>query len=166
MREIAGEAVRRLKRPLAAHEVDMHVEPADALVHTDAVLLEQILVNLLDNAAKFSPPGSRIRIQAGRAGRDYRIRVIDEGAGIPPKERERIFDMFHRVRAGDQQPAGTGLGLAICKGLVEALGGSIQALPGEGGRGTNMEMRLPQPSRSRIVEPGAEGDQEREERDE
>ena len=165
MREIAGEAVRRLKRPLAGHEVDMQVEPGDALVHTDAVLLEQILVNLLDNAAKFSPPGSRIRIQAGRAGRDYRIRVIDEGAGIPPKERERIFDMFHRVRAGDQQPAGTGLGLAICRGLVEALGGSIQALPGEGGRGTNMEIRLPQPSRSRIVEPGAEDDEAKEELD-
>jgi two-component system sensor histidine kinase KdpD len=64
--------------------------------------------------------------------------------------------MFHRVRAKDQQPAGTGLGLAICKGLVEALGGTIQALPGEGGRGTVMEIRLPQPSRSRVVEPGAE----------
>jgi two-component system sensor histidine kinase KdpD len=155
MREIAGEALRRLKRPLAEHTVNIDVEPGDALIHTDAVLLEQTLVNLLDNAAKFSPTGSRIRIQAGRAGRDYRIRVLDEGAGIPAKERERIFDMFHRVRAGDQQPAGTGLGLAICKGLVDALGGTIQALPGEGGRGTNMEIRLPQPSRSRIVQ--AEG---------
>jgi two-component system sensor histidine kinase KdpD len=166
MREIAGEALRRLARPLDAHLVHVQIDPDDALIHTDAVLLEQILVNLLDNAAKFSPAGSRIRIQAGRAGRDYRIRIVDEGAGIPVKERERIFDMFHRVRAKDQQPAGTGLGLAICKGLVEALGGTIQALPGDGGRGTNMEMRLPQPSRSRIVEPGAEDDEDVEERDE
>ena len=164
LREIVGEALRRLKGPLHTHTVHVQIDADDALIHTDAVLLEQILVNLLDNAAKFSPVDSRIRIQAGRAGRDYRIRVIDEGAGIPTKERERIFDMFHRVRVKDQQPAGTGLGLAISKGLVEALGGTIQALPGESGRGTNMEMRLPQPSRSRIVEPGSEDRDEVEER--
>ena len=82
--------------------------------------------------------------------------MIDGGPGIPVRERERIFDMFHRVQARDQMPAGTGLGLAICKGLVQALDVTIQALAGDGGRGTAMELRLPQPSRSRIVEPGSE----------
>jgi two-component system, OmpR family, sensor histidine kinase KdpD len=160
MREIAGEALRRLKRALTAHTVQIEIDPADALVHTDAVLLEQVLVNLLDNAAKYSPTDVPIRLHGGRAGRDYRIRVIDAGPGIPPKERERIFDMFHRARAKDQAPAGTGLGLSICRGLVEALGGTIEALPGENGVGTNMEIRLPQPLRSRIVEPGGEEEED------
>jgi len=166
IREIVGDALRRLKRALEAHTVQIEIDPADALVHTDAVLLGQVLVNLLDNASKFSPRDAAIRIAAGRAGRDYRIRVVDGGPGIPPKERERIFDMFHRAQAKDQAPAGMGLGLAICKGLVEALGGTIEALPGESGRGTNMEIRLPQPLRSRVVDPGEElEDEEREARD-
>jgi two-component system sensor histidine kinase KdpD len=72
-----------------------------------------------------------------------RVTVSDEGPGIPPEARDTVFDVFYRVRAGDRQPAGTGLGLSICRGLIEAHGGRIEALPGPGGRGTTIVFWLP-----------------------
>jgi len=86
-----------------------------------------VLVNLLDNAAKYSPSGSSIALEAREADDHLVIDVIDEGPGIPEDSLERVFDKFYRVRQGDRQRAGTGLGLAICRGFVEALGGLIIA---------------------------------------
>jgi two-component system sensor histidine kinase KdpD len=97
------------------------------MLNIDAVLLEQVLVNLLDNAAKYAPMGSQVRLDAYRDGGKISIDVSDEGPGIPEDALERIFDKFYRVRQGDRQRAGTGLGLAICRGFVEALGGTIIA---------------------------------------
>jgi two-component system sensor histidine kinase KdpD len=77
------------------------------------------------------------------AGRQVLIEVADEGPGIPAAERERVFDMFYRIRAADQQRPGTGLGLAICKGFVEAMGGTITARAGHDGRGTRISLMLP-----------------------
>jgi two-component system sensor histidine kinase KdpD len=91
------------------------------------VLLEQVLFNLLDNAAKYAPPGTEIRLEARRVGREVRVRLLDEGDGIPPADLERIFDKFYRVQAADRKRAGTGLGLAICRGFVAAMGGTIVA---------------------------------------
>jgi two-component system, OmpR family, sensor histidine kinase KdpD len=93
----------------------------------DYLLLEQVLVNLLDNAAKYAPPGTLVRIAARPEGDRVVIEVSDQGPGIPPAELGRIFDKFYRVQAGDRQRAGTGLGLAICRGFIEAMGGSITA---------------------------------------
>ncbi|MFX5150011.1 ATP-binding protein, partial [Acinetobacter baumannii] len=88
------------------------------MVQVDPVLLEQVLFNLLDNAAKYAPAGSPIRLEAEPGGPVVRLRVMDEGEGIPPDDVERIFDKFYRIRAADRQRAGTGLGLAIARGFV------------------------------------------------
>src|SRR4029077_20100578 len=91
------------------------------------ILFEQVLFNLLDNAAKYAPPGSRIDVEARRDGAVIAVAVSDEGPGIPLGDLERIFDKFYRVQAQDRRRAGTGLGLAICRGFVEAQGGRIVA---------------------------------------
>ncbi len=93
----------------------------------DMLLFEQVLVNLLDNAAKYAPEGSLVTLRARGTVSAVVIEVIDEGPGIPEEELERIFEKFHRVQRLEHQPAGTGLGLAICRGFVEALGGKISA---------------------------------------
>jgi two-component system sensor histidine kinase KdpD len=72
-----------------------------------------------------------------------KLTVSDEGPGIQPEARDTVFDMFYRVRAADKQPAGTGLGLSICRGLIEAHGGRIEALPGPGGHGATIAFWLP-----------------------
>jgi len=91
------------------------------------VLFEQVLFNLLDNAAKYAPGGTAVTIRARREGPVTRIAVEDEGPGLPEDDRERVFDKFYRVRASDKKRAGTGLGLAIARGFMEAMGGTITA---------------------------------------
>ncbi len=114
------------------------------MIHTDAVLMEQILVNLLDNAAKYAPPGSTLLIAATmQTPHRLRMAVEDKGPGVPPAERERVFDMFYRVNKGGRQIAGTGLGLAICRDLVKVLDGSITLGSGAGGRGARFEDGIP-----------------------
>ena len=93
----------------------------------DAHLFRQVMFNLLDNAAKYAPADSTVRIGARATAQGIAIEVLDEGPGIPPGDLERIFDKFFRVQVGDRRRAGTGLGLSICKGFVEAMGGSIVA---------------------------------------
>jgi two-component system sensor histidine kinase KdpD len=97
------------------------------MVMVDAVLFEQALFNLLDNAAKYAPPETTISIQSWKDREGVALRVLDEGDGIPAGDLERIFDKFYRVQKGDQVRAGTGLGLAISRGFVEALHGTITA---------------------------------------
>ncbi len=145
VRDIVGAATRALKGSLKGHIVTPTIRAADELVHTDAALLGQVLVNLLDNAAKYSPPDGPIEIEARREAQDYFLTVCDHGAGIPVNERENVFDLFHRARAADQQPAGAGMGLAICKGLVESLAGDISISSRLGETGACITIRLPQP---------------------
>ncbi|HMM63010.1 MAG TPA: sensor histidine kinase KdpD [Mesorhizobium sp.] len=142
--EVVGAALRRAERILAGHRVETGIEPGLPLVRLDAVLFEQVLFNLLDNAAKYAPAGSTIHVQGWRAGHSVKLQVLDEGGGIPPEDLERIFDKFYRVRKGDSQRAGTGLGLAVCRGFVEAMGGSIEARNDEGG-GAAFTITLPVP---------------------
>jgi two-component system sensor histidine kinase KdpD len=112
---------------LRKRETEIDLPDDLPMANTDFVLLEQVFFNLLDNAAKYTPSGSRIRI-AGRAdGADVAVAVIDEGAGIPDEAAEAIFDKFTRLEAGDRKRAGTGLGLAICRGFVQAMGGTVTA---------------------------------------
>ena len=125
--EVVGSALRRATKILAGHRVEVAVAPDLPLLELDAVLLEQVLFNLLDNAAKYAPPGSTVTLRGWREGGAVRLQLLDEGEGIPADEVGRIFEKFHRARKGDRQRAGTGLGLSICKGFVEAMGGSIAA---------------------------------------
>jgi two-component system sensor histidine kinase KdpD len=143
VREIAGRAVKQISMSLQTHRVELD-SPSDLpAIFVDPVLIEQLLVNLLDNAIKYSPAGSLICISARAEGNDLVVRVSDEGPGIPREEREAVFDLFYRVRAGDKQTAGTGLGLSICRGIIEAHGGGISAKAGPSGKGTVIEFTLP-----------------------
>jgi len=125
--DVIGSALRRASKVLGAHHVKVDMTPDLPMPQLDAVLLEQVIFNLLDNAAKYAPPGSEISVRAWASGNLVRIEVRDEGEGIPPGDLERIFDKFYRVHAADYRRAGTGLGLAICRGFIEAMGGTITA---------------------------------------
>jgi len=142
--ELIGAAIERIRRHNGPRRIRIEVAPNLPMVRVDFVLMEQVLFNLLDNAIKYSPPDSTIRLTAARLGKEVVIEVIDEGPGIPPEDIERVFDKFHRVRRGDRQTVGTGLGLSICRGIAEAHGGSITARsPVEGGHGTAVAIHLP-----------------------
>jgi two-component system sensor histidine kinase KdpD len=141
--EIVGSALQRTGNVLAGHRIEVAIEPELPMLRLDAVLFEQVLFNLLDNAAKYSPAGSRIDIRATRDGELVEIEVVDEGPGIPPADFERIFDKFYRVHAQDRRRAGTGLGLAICRGFIEALGGWIVARNRRDRSGAVLTIRMP-----------------------
>jgi two-component system, OmpR family, sensor histidine kinase KdpD len=141
--EIIGAALQRAASVLARHQVEVALAPELPMLRLDAVLFEQVLFNLLDNAAKYSPAGSCIDIRAGRDGELVEIEIVDEGLGIPPDDLERIFDKFYRVQAQDRRRAGTGLGLAICRGFVEALGGWIVARNRRDRSGAVLTIRMP-----------------------
>jgi len=141
--EIVGSALQRAGNVLAGHRVEVAIESGLPMLHLDAVLFDQVLFNLLDNAAKYSAADSRIDIRATRDGELVEIEVVDEGPGIPPADFERIFDKFYRVQAQDRRRAGTGLGLAICRGFVEALGGWIVARNRRDRSGAVLTIRMP-----------------------
>lgn len=143
VRDLIGSAQRVLRRALADREVRIEVASDYPLLHVDPYLLEHVLTNLLDNARKYSPAGAPLRISADATAQRCTLVVEDQGRGIPATERERVFDMFARLDARDRQVAGTGLGLAICRGFIAALGGTIVAEEGPGGRGTRIVIDLP-----------------------
>jgi two-component system sensor histidine kinase KdpD len=125
--EAIGAALERCSRILIQHRVELAIAPDLPMLELDAVLLEQALINLLDNASKYTPPGSTVSILAQRQAGNIVLQVLDEGPGMPESELERVFTKFHRLHAGDRKRPGTGLGLAVCRGFVEALGGTITA---------------------------------------
>jgi two-component system sensor histidine kinase KdpD len=142
--ELLGAAVERVRRHAGPRRIRIEIAPHLPMARVDFVLFEQVVFNLLDNAIKYSPAESIVRLHAARAGGEIVIEVVDEGPGIPPEDLERVFDKFHRVRQADRQSVGTGLGLSICRGIAEAHGGRIDARsPVSDGRGTAMIIRLP-----------------------
>jgi two-component system sensor histidine kinase KdpD len=145
VREIAGAARRALQSVLNERSVRITIANGDDLIHTDAALLEQVLVNLLENAAKYSPPNEPIEIDGRRVEGNYELTVCDYGPGVPPADRERVFDLFAIARSPNGQVAGSGVGLAICKGFAEALGGSIAVSGRHAAAGACFRLRLPQP---------------------
>jgi two-component system phosphate regulon sensor histidine kinase PhoR len=120
----------------AAKNIGIEVTCPDTLrANFNAPLLEQALVNLLDNAIKFSPANSSVRVEAEIAGSEIVIRVMDQGDGIPSEHLDRIFERFYRVDAGrSRKVGGTGLGLAIVKHIAQAHRGrvTVESTPGEG----------------------------------
>jgi two-component system sensor histidine kinase KdpD len=126
--ELVGSALTRAGKVLARHHVVTDIASDLPLVDLDVVLFEQVLFNLLDNAAKYAPAGSTVTLRAWTDGpRVVKLQVLDEGPGLPPGTLDQVFDKFYRVQNGDRRGAGTGLGLAICRGFVEAMGGTITA---------------------------------------
>ncbi|MFZ1988229.1 MAG: sensor histidine kinase KdpD [Alphaproteobacteria bacterium] len=125
--DVVGSALRRAQKVLQNHKVTVELALDLPMVKLDPVLFEQALFNLLDNASKYTPAGTTIKLAASRDGEVIRLRVVDEGEGILEGAAEQIFDKFYRVQAADSKRAGTGLGLAICRGFIEAMGGTIAA---------------------------------------
>lgn len=151
--DIVASALSRLRAVLAPLHVQVDVPGQLPLLHIHAALIEQALINVLENAARFSPPQGRLTLQAGADQRELRFAVSDQGPGIPEAERAQIFDMFYTAARGDRGGQGTGLGLAICQGMVGAHGGRITVAEGIEGLGTCITLFLPLPEQP---EPGSE----------
>jgi len=138
-----------ISRVSGATYAGVNVAPDAGFVMADPALLEQVFVNVLDNAVKYAPEGSRITISASRRGGHVDIKVADEGVGIPADDLPHVFDSFFRATRGDRVAPGTGLGLAIAKAFTEAMGGAIRAqspridLPADGAPGTIIAIELP-----------------------
>jgi two-component system, OmpR family, sensor histidine kinase KdpD len=155
LREIVGSTLRRAAKILADHPVELRLAEDLPMLALDAVLFEQVLFNLLDNAAKYSKPGGRITIIAARGREDVELQVIDEGDGIPPADLEKIFDKFYRAQKSDRVRAGTGLGLAISRGFVEAMHGTINAANRPDRNGAIFSIRLPIPADAKVLDTAA-----------
>jgi two-component system sensor histidine kinase KdpD len=143
--EIVGTALGRASKILTKHRVEVEISSDLPMVMVDAVLFEQVLFNLLDNAAKYAPPDTTVSIQSWKGRDSVTLQVLDEGDGIPAADLERIFDKFYRVQKGDRVRAGTGLGLAISRGFVEALHGTITAANRTDRPGAAFTVTLPAP---------------------
>jgi two-component system sensor histidine kinase KdpD len=130
--EVVGSALARVEKRLGERRVDIDLPPDLPLAPLDPLLIEQVLINLLDNAIKYTPEGSPIEISAAVEDRVLRVTVADRGPGFAPGEETRVFDKFYRGAAAGTR-SGAGLGLAIARGIVEAHGGRITAEPRPGG---------------------------------
>jgi two-component system sensor histidine kinase KdpD len=124
--EIAGSVLRRLRDRLAQHPVRVELAADLPLVRVDATLVEQALANLLENAAKYTPPGTEVFLRATRDAQDLIVSVEDAGPGLPPGDPEQLFAKFHRGKT-EGAIGGAGLGLAICRAVVRLHGGRIWA---------------------------------------
>ena len=142
--ELVGSACRRLQRYVLQARVETDIPAGLPLAHVHPALIEQALFNVMENGAKFSPPGEPLRVIVRRAQTgQLQIDVCDRGPGIPEQERSRIFDMFYSVERGDRGRQGTGLGLTIVQGIIGAHMGQVEALPGAEGVGTTIRLTLP-----------------------
>jgi two-component system sensor histidine kinase KdpD len=151
--DVVGSALQRARKIIAGHKTEIDIPPDLPMLKLDPVLFEQVLFNLLDNAAKYAPQGSTIRLQGWVDNGSVVLQIMDEGPGIPPADLERVFDSFYRVRKRDQVQAGTGLGLSICRGFIEAMGGMITAANRSDRQGAVFTIRMPRPAQS----PGLDG---------
>jgi two-component system sensor histidine kinase KdpD len=144
--EVVGSAMNRMERALAGREVTIDVPDTVPLLSIDPILVQQLFVNLLENAAKYTPAGSELSIRAAPEGGTLVVDVADRGPGIPPGEEERVFERFHRAaRPGVR---GVGLGLPIARAIAQAHGGRLSASNRPGG-GAVFRLTLP------ILEPPA-----------
>jgi two-component system sensor histidine kinase KdpD len=149
LEEVVGVALRRLDDSLCARRVQVRIDADASLVAADATLLEQVFLNLLENAAKYTPPRSPLAISARRVHNGVEVAVADSGEGVPRGLEERIFDKFERVV---RSVSGMGLGLTICRGIVDAHGGRIWCESTEGG-GATFRFVLPRGEVPAFAEP-------------
>jgi two-component system sensor histidine kinase KdpD len=145
--EVIGAVLQRMRRSLERIVVRTTIRPELPAVDADPIQIGQALSNVIENAIRFSPPGSEVHITAARWRSAIQVRVTDHGPGIPEADRERVFEEFYRHDAGVGR-GGTGLGLAIARAIVVAHGGTIRAGGGPGG-GTSVTFELPIAERQR-----------------
>ena len=138
--EIINIALNRAEKILGERQVRVNVERDMPLIRVDARAIAEVLYNLLENAAKYSPSDTPVTIAAASHGDRVLISVEDEGQGIPADQREHVFDKFARLDTGSSN--GLGLGLAIARGIVEAQGGTIEIKDGDNGKGTKVVLTL------------------------
>lgn len=141
VQELIGSSLEQIGTPLKNRQVNVEISPKIPLVPLDFVLLNRVLVNVIDNALKYSPPQKPIDIRVRVFKQNLEITIADRGEGIPVDDLQRIFDKFYRVQRPDNV-SGTGLGLSICKGIVEAHNGRIHAENRRGG-GAIITIRVP-----------------------
>jgi signal transduction histidine kinase len=132
-------AAGELEAVTAGHELSVDVEPVTVVGARDD--LHRVALNLMDNAIKHTPPGTRIEARLRREGDDAVLEVVDDGPGIPPEDRERIFERF--VRGGGEVAGSSGLGLAIVRAVAQSHGGEVSVGDGPGGRGARFVVRIP-----------------------
>jgi two-component system sensor histidine kinase KdpD len=153
LEELVGSALTRLDRVLKGRAVEVSIAPRLPLLSVDPILIEQVLVNLVENATKYTPTDARIDIDGRVDGDQIVVEVRDRGPGIRPGDEHRVFEKFYR--GTEQGVSGAGLGLAICKGIVDAHGGSINVENRTGG-GATFRVTLPVPAEAPPIEPAAE----------
>ena len=141
--DIVASALQRLRPVLSTLQLELQVPPQLPLLYVHAALIEQALVNVLENAARFSPVQGRLRVAIEAGAQELRFIVSDQGPGIPEHERSKIFDMFYTAARGDRGGQGTGLGLAICQGMLGAHGGRVSAGEGLDGIGASLTLHVP-----------------------
>jgi two-component system sensor histidine kinase KdpD len=149
--EIIGTVLTRLQKHLSDRPVKVKMPPGMPMIFADAVLIEQVLINLLENAARYTPAGSDLEISVETRPDAVEIAVADRGPGIPKGREDRLFEKFYQTRHEAAQ-SGVGLGLAICRAIVEVHGGSIRAQNRPGG-GAVFTFALPIDQPPPVMEP-------------
>ena len=145
-RRLLDRIVTQEARELPTITVETELEPDLPIVAGESTYVEQIVRNLLNNAAKYTPIGSRVVVSARKADGDIEVRVTDDGPGVPPASIERIFELFYRDPSSSRLVAGSGIGLFVCASLVEAMGGTIWASrPAAGGTEIGFTLRILEP---------------------
>lgn len=150
--DIMASALQRTREMFVGLHVVRDIHADLPLLYVHPALIEQALVNVLENAARFSSPGDELHIAARQEQGEMLITVTDQGPGIPEADRKRVFEMFFSGGGGDTGQHGSGLGLAICHGMITAHGGTIEALAGPDNRGTTIAIRLPVPELPRAAQ--------------
>jgi two-component system sensor histidine kinase KdpD len=153
--ELIATTLTRAAKIIDNHKVELDLAADLPMVNVDGILFEQAMFNLIDNASKYAPAGTTIRIQGWREGDLVRLQVLDEGPGIPPEATGRVFDRFYRVHKEDSVRAGTGLGLAVSRGFIEAMQGRIVAGNRSDRSGAVFTVTLPVAETTRELEPVA-----------
>lgn len=149
--DVIGSALNRIERIVGERPLEVEVPSDLPLGHFDAVLIEQVLINLLDNAFKYSDEKASVTVRAKKFENGLAVEVLDEGPGIKPGDEEHLFELFYRGANALPDRRGTGLGLSICKAIVQAHGGEIE-IRNRAEKGTCVRFTLPSSGKPPIVE--------------